>query len=92
MLLSLRFSLDTSLFPEGIISLFHFRLTFLVEIGTMKHDVKFARCKYPAGGAQGNVYCHSTADMEIALYIMEYHHPPKTGLRCDMRLVLLCNG
>ena len=53
MLLSLRFSLDTSLFPEGIISLFHFRLTFLVEIGTMKHDVKFARCKYPARGAQG---------------------------------------
>jgi len=57
----------------------------------MKHDVKFTRYiqrkalkerSLSLGGRYGN----------RALYIMEYHHPPKTGLRCVMCPVLLCIG
>lgn len=91
MLLFLIFSLDISLFPEDIISLIHFRLTFVVEIGTMKHDVKFARYiqreafkkrSLSLGGRYGN----------RTLYIMEYRHPPKTGLRCVMRPVFVMDS
>lgn len=63
--LSLGFSLNTSLFPEGFISLFHFRLIFPFEVGDNETCRKICTI-YPAR----DVHCHLAVDMEIVLYTL----------------------